>query len=56
MASPGITVTRALNMDGNGESDPLVLEDLNVMNEDDLGSFGRDETISILESEGLRIK
>ncbi|KAL6516666.1 hypothetical protein OROGR_019971 [Orobanche gracilis] len=32
MASPDITATRdlkALNMDGNGESDPLVLEDLN---------------------------
>ncbi|KAL6529828.1 hypothetical protein OROGR_015451 [Orobanche gracilis] len=39
-------------MYGNGESGPLVLEDLNdVMGEDDLGSFGRDETISILESE-----
>ncbi|KAL6516465.1 hypothetical protein OROGR_019770 [Orobanche gracilis] len=41
-------------MDGNGESDPLVLEDLNdVMDEDDLGSFGRDETISIHESADL---
>ncbi|KAL6545630.1 hypothetical protein OROGR_009504 [Orobanche gracilis] len=39
-------------MDGNGESDPLVLEDLNdVMDEGDLGTFDRDETISILESE-----
>ncbi|KAL6555391.1 hypothetical protein OROGR_006649 [Orobanche gracilis] len=33
----GDSSVKALNMDGNGESDPLVLEDLNdVMDEDDL--------------------